>query len=271
MSGCAPRCLDLPTELLRGHVDAGVGWITLDNTSKRNAMTLAMWEAMTAALGVFAADLAVRVVVLCGAGGRAFCSGADIGEMERMAAEGRQAAYSAVTDTGRRALSAFEKPLIAMIHGSCIGGGLSLALQADIRVASSDSTFGIPAARLGLAPDAGNLERLTALLGPSTTKELMFTGDVFGAERALAIGLVNRIAAPGALEAEVAALTGRIAANAPLVVRAIKRGVDMFAGDDTQRAPAALSDLARTCAESEDLREGRRAFLEKRRPVFSGR
>jgi enoyl-CoA hydratase/carnithine racemase len=267
----ASRRLDLPTELLRAHVDGAVGWITLDNPAKRNAMTLAMWEAMTQAIGVFAADPRVRAIVLCGAGGRAFCSGADIGEMERMAAEGRQAAYAAVTDAARRALAAFEKPLLAMIRGSCIGGGLSLALQADVRVASSDSTFGMPTARVGLAPDAGNLARVTALLGPGATKELMFTGDVFGAERALALGLVNRVAEPDELEAETAALVGRIAANAPLVLRAIKRGVDMFAGDDKQRAPALFDELSRMCADSEDLREGRRAFMEKRAPIFSGR
>ena len=271
MSGAGASQAEPPTGSLDTRVEAGVGWITLRNPAKRNALTLAMWAAMTRALADFAADPAVRVVVMHGTGGRAFCAGADIGEMERMAAEGRQAEYAAVTDAGRRALAAFVKPMIAMIGGTCIGGGVTLALQTDLRVASADSSFGIPAARLGIAPDAGNLERLTALLGPSVTKELMFTGDVIGAERALALGLVNRVVAPEALESETAALAGRIAANAPLALLAIKRGVDMFAGDDTRRDPALLDHLARLCTESADLREGRRAFLEKRRPVFSGR
>jgi enoyl-CoA hydratase len=271
MSGSEPRHLDLPTPLLRARSEGGIGWITFDNQTKRNALTLAMWEAMTDAFAAFAADASVRLVVMHGAGGRAFCAGAEVNEMERMAAEGRQAAYSAVTDAGRRAIAGFEKPIIAMIHGSCIGGGLSLALQADLRIASADSTFGVPAARIGLAPDAGNLERLTALLGPGATKELMFTGEVFGAERALGLRLVNRVVEAAALDMETAALARRIAANAPLVLRAVKRGVDMFAGDDSRRDAAVLERLAELCSSSEDLREGRRAFLEKRDPIFTGR
>lgn len=263
--------LVLPTDLVRAERRDGVGWVTLDNAAKRNAITMAMWEAMATAFAAFAGDPDVRVVVLQGAGGKAFASGADIGEMERMRAEGRAAEYTSRNAAARAVLERLDKPLIAMIRGYCVGGGLGLALAADLRIASSDSIFGVPAARLGIAYAATSTERLAALVGPAFAKELMFTGETISADVALARGLVNRVVPPDLLEAEVAALAARIAANAPLSLRATKLTIDAITGPPARRDDARIAELARACADSEDLREGQRAFREKRPPVFTGR
>jgi enoyl-CoA hydratase/carnithine racemase len=263
--------LALPTDLVLARKQDGVGRVTLNNAAKRNAMTMAMWDAMAAAFADFAADPAVRLVVIEGAGGRSFAAGADIGEMERMRSEGRAAEYSARNAAARGTMERLDKPLVAKIHGYCVGGGLALALSADLRIASADSVFGIPAARLGIAYGARNLERLAALVGPAFAKEMLFTGDTITAEAALARGLVNRVVPPDRLETEVAALAARIAANAPLSMRAAKLTLDQICGHPAQRDDALIAELGRLCAESEDLREGQRAFREKRAPAFTGR
>jgi len=263
--------IDLGTDLVLARAQDGIGWLTLNNAAKRNAITVAMWEAMATATAAFIADDDVRLVVLNGAGGRSFAAGADIGEMERMRAEGRADEYAARTAAARAVLDRLEKPLLAMIQGYCVGGGLALALRADLRIASADSVFGIPAARLGIAYATWNMERLTALVGPGFAKEMMFTGTPIDADLALAKGLVNRVVPPEALEAEVLDLAATIARNAPLSMRAAKVTIDQVSGDPALRDPARLAALARDCAESEDLREGQRAFREKRPPVFKGR
>lgn len=267
----AVTVLDLPTNLLLARKQGGIGWVTLNNPAKRNAITIAMWEAMAAAFADFAADPAVRLVVLHGAGQRSFAAGADIGEMERLRMEGRAAEYAVRIAASRAGMERMDKPLIAMIQGYCVGGGLALALRADLRIASSDSVFGVPAAKLGIAYGTVNMERLTALVGPAFAKEMMFTGDNVSAEIALARGLVNRVVAPAALEAEVAALAARIARNAPLSLRASKHTIDQISGHPARRDDALIAELGRRCAESEDISEGQRAFREKRPPVFSGR
>lgn len=263
--------LALPTDLVLARSRDGVGRVTLNNAAKRNAITMAMWEAMAAAFADFAADPEVRLVVLEGAGGKSFAAGADIGEMERMRSEGRAAEYSARNAAARGTMERLDKPLVAMIRGYCIGGGLALALSADLRIASADSVFGVPAAKLGIAYGARNMERLAALVGPAFAKEMLFTGDTVPAEIALARGLVNRVVPAERLETEVAALAARIAANAPLSMRASKLTIDHLCGHPAQRDDALIEQLGRVCAGSEDLREGQRAFREKRAPVFTGR
>jgi enoyl-CoA hydratase/carnithine racemase len=270
MSGPA-TVLDLPTDLVLARKQDGIGWVTLNNAAKRNAISMAMWEAMAAAFADFTADPLVRLVVMQGAGGRSFAAGADIGEMERMGAEGRAAEYTARNAAARAVMDRLDKPLIAMIRGYCMGGGLALALRTDLRIASTDSVFGVPAAKLGIAYATADMERLTALVGPAFAKEMMFTGDNVGAEVALARGLVNRVVAPEALEAEVAALAARIAVNAPLSLRASKFTIDQVTGNPARRDDAGIAEIRRICAESADLREGQRAFREKRPPVFTGR
>jgi enoyl-CoA hydratase/carnithine racemase len=267
----APREIALPTDLVLAHKRDGVAWITLNNAAKRNAISLEMWEGMAIAVADAIADPAVRLVVLRGAGGRSFAAGADIGEAERMRLEGRSEEYAQRAAAARAVLDRLEKPLVAMIQGFCIGGGLALALRADLRIATPDSVFGVPAAKLGIAYAPANMERLVALVGVGFAKEMMLTGENFGAELALAKGLVNRVVPAEALEAEVAALARRIAANAPLSLRASKITIDMLAGDPAKRDIARIEEIGRRCAESEDIKEGQRAFREKRPPVFTGR
>ncbi|SFK15280.1 enoyl-CoA hydratase [Falsiroseomonas stagni] len=263
--------LTLPTDLVLARKADGIGWITLNNAAKRNAITLAMWDAMAAAVTDFMADDAVRLVVMSGAGEKSFAAGADIGEMERMRAEGRAAEYTARATAARAVLDTLEKPLIAMIQGHCIGGGLALALRADLRVASDDSVFGVPAAKLGIAYATWSLERLTALVGPGFAKEMLFTGTNYPADIAFARGLLNRVVPAADLEATVLDYARIIARNAPLSMRAAKITIDQVSGDPALRDATRIAALGRACAESEDLKEGQAAFREKRRPVFQGR
>ena len=250
----------------------GIGWITINQPEKRNAISLAMWDAIAAAAEDFASDDCVRVVVLCGAGGRAFASGADISEFEKVRADAAaEAEYGKRTSLARQKLEGLGKPLIAMIQGFCIGGGCATALMADLRIASSDSRFGIPAAKLGVAYGFEALSRLHALVGPAVAMEVLFTGRQLDAAEALSVGLVNRVVAPEALQESVLDLARTIARNAPLSVRASRAAIRQIAGDPGLRDRAAIEALNRACFDSQDYAEGRRAFAEKRPPQFTGR
>lgn len=249
----------------------GIGWITFNNPARRNAMSLEMWQLTDAALEAFERDTSVRVVVLRGAGEKAFMSGADISQFEdqRKNAE-QQDIYAKTSEKAKVRLASFDKPLIAMIHGFCIGGGLGVAMSADIRIASADSRFGIPAAKLGLAYGFDSLRRLTDLVGPAYAKEILFTGRRLDAEESLRIGLVNRIVPTELLEATVIDLAAEIAASAPLTVRSAKITVDNIMRDPERRQMEKVHASFRACFDSDDYAEGRRAFMEKRKAVFTG-
>ncbi|WP_419898853.1 enoyl-CoA hydratase [Roseomonas sp. USHLN139] len=251
--------------------EAGIGWITINQPEKRNAIALAMWDAIAAAASDFAADPEVRVVILHGAGGKAFASGADISEFDRIRADAAaQEAYGQRSAAARRALEGMGKPLIAMIQGFCIGGGYATALIADIRIASEDSRFGIPAARLGIAYGYESLEKLVALTGPAMAKEIMFSGRQLDAAEALRAGMVNRVVPAAELEPATIELATQIARNAPLSLTASRLAIEQIAGDPAKRDRAAVEQANRACFDSEDYAEGRRAFQEKRPPVFRG-
>jgi len=261
----------LGTDKLIAQVDGAVGSIIFNHPERRNAMSLDMWRALGDACEALEADPRVRVVVMRGAGGKAFVSGADISEFEQHRANAAQKkSYGEVAARAHRGLTQLRKPLIAMIEGYCVGGGMALALGADVRLASSGARFGIPAARLGLGYDYDGLAALARLVGPSVAKDMLFSARFIEADEALRIGLVNACVPADALAAHVRDYAQRVAANAPLTVHAAKAAVRLFerySGADERAEIAALVDR---CFDSDDYREGRTAFLEKRTPRFQG-
>jgi enoyl-CoA hydratase/carnithine racemase len=264
--------MQLKTDKMIAEKEDGIGWMIFNNPERRNAMSLAMREAMAEIFDAYASDDEIRVVVLRGAGGKAFVSGADISEFKekRNSAEA-EAAYAATAARSRKAMAAVDKPIIAMIEGFCVGGGMGMALDCDIRIASDDSQFGIPAAKLGLAYGFDNLKQLAAVVGPAYAKQILFTGSRLPAAKALEIGLVNDVVPRNELEATVRAMAAEIVANAPLTIKAAKATLGEVYKDESKRDLARIEALMKACFDSEDFKEGREAFMEKRKPVFRGR
>ncbi len=255
-----------------GTVAGGVGTITFNQPEKRNAMSVEMWDGMTALLDAWAEDGAVRVVVLTGAGDKAFVSGADISQFgqSRSNAEA-QKEYDKLTGSGRAKLASFPKPVIARIQGFCLGGGLGIAMQADLRIAADDAQFGIPAAKLGIAYSFSMVSRLTALIGPAEARMMLFTGDRIDAAEALRLKLVNRVVPAADLSPTVDALARTIAGNAPLSTAGMKLISNNVLLDPAQRDMPAVDAAVARCFDSADYTEGRTAFMEKRKPNFQGR
>jgi len=250
--------------------EGSIGWMTFNKPERRNAVSLDMWEAMPEILGRFENDPLIRVIVLKGAGDKAFVSGADISQFEKArSSEDANAYYDRISELASRALAECGKPTIAMIRGFCIGGGLAIAIGCDIRIASADSKFGIPAARLGVGYGAPGVKKLVSLVGPSYTKEIFFTARHFDAAEAQTMGLINRVVPGAGLEEYTRQYCAAIADNAPKTISTLKRTVtEILRG---QEADWELCDsLVRECFASQDYIEGRRAFMEKRRPVFRG-
>jgi enoyl-CoA hydratase len=271
MSEPASRPVPLDTHKILARVDAdGVGWITFNHPERRNAMSLEMWQGLGDAAQALQHDAQVRVVVMHGAGGKSFAAGADISEFDQHRANAEQKKrYGEIASRAHVGLAALSKPLIAMVEGFCIGGGLALALAADVRFATRGSSFGIPAAKLGLGYDYEGLAALARLVGPSAAKDMLFSARFLQADEALRLGLINFCVDDGELEPQVRAYARRIAANAPLTVHAAKAAVRVFERYSAQDARE-VATLVDRCFDSEDYREGRRAFLEKRPPQFHG-
>ena len=253
------------------HVENGVGWITFNQPEKRNAVSLDMWKAIPQILAAFTADDVVRVVAMRGAGDKAFVSGADISEFEeKRSTKDQVEIYDEAMSVANAALREIEKPLIAVIRGFCIGGGLGIAITADLRVSADDGQFGIPAARLGLGYGFLGIKALMNVVGPAYAKEILFTGRRFDVQEAKEMGLVNRVVSSAELESTAHELAESIAANAPLTLLASKAAVNEGTRDPQDRDLAKIEAMVERCFASEDYVEGRRAFMEKRAPRFKG-
>ncbi len=253
-------------------IDDGVGLIIFNQPAKRNAMSVEMWNGLTQILDAFQEDSSVRVVVLTGAGPKAFVSGADISQFEKQRSNAdAQVEYDRLTSAGRAKLAAFPKPTIARIRGFCLGGGLGIALQADLRIAAQDSEFGIPAAKLGIAYGFDMVRKLVDLVGPAHARMILYTGSRFDAAEAQRIGLINRMVPDTDLSDVVIDIARTIADNAPLSIAASKVSVANATKDPSDRDEDEMQRMMAACFDSADYREGRTAFMEKRPPKFQGR
>ena len=267
-----PVPIETGTDRMLASVGEGVGWITFNNPERHNAVSLEMLRSIPVILAAFDADPDVRVIAVTGAGERAFVSGADISEFgERRTTIEARAEFDEVAGRAISAWQAVEKPILAMIRGYCIGGGLMIALQADIRVAAQDSVFAVPAARLGLGYSISGVEALVERVGSAWAAEILFTARRLSAGEALRIGLVNHVVPVAELATHVEQLARAIAANAPLTVHACKVALRELRRPPETRDLDRAAVLSEACFRSEDYLEGQRAFLEKRAPRFSGR
>jgi len=261
------------TETLLMEKDAPIGWITFNKPQKRNAVSKEMWQRMPEYVHDLSADPAIRVVILRGAGETAFVAGADISQFkDRRRNASDEEEYRRISAAGSESLATLGKPLLAMIHGFCIGGGVSIAITCDLRIAADDARFGIPAARLGLGYHYRGMEKLMHLIGPAHTKELFFTARTdFSAQDALRMGLVNQVVPKADLERFTRDYALVMARNAPLTLRSAKASVEQLLKPSADRDLAMLDRLITDCFNSQDYQEGVKAFSEKRRPQFQGR
>ena len=256
---------------MRYRKEGAIAWIVADNPARVNALTAAMWQALPADLAKATSDPDVRVIVLRGAGDKAFSAGADISEFESARTGDAAKVYDALNDAAFNALLNCPKPTIAMIHGFCLGGGLGLALCCDLRIADETSQFAIPAAKLGIGYNARWVRPILAAVPIARAKELLFTGRRFQSADAQAMGLISQLVAKTELEGTVRILAQDIAGNAPLSVAAAKRVIDEISRHPEHADLKVLDSMVAACFESEDYAEGRRAFLEKRKPEFKGK
>jgi len=261
-----------PTERMIAEIDGPIGWLVFNNPARRNAVSLDMWQAIPEILAAYESDPAVRVIVLRGAGDKAFVSGADISQFEKTrhnAAASEE--YSKKSEAQRALFGNFPKPTIACIRGFCLGGGMQVAMLTDIRIAAEDSQFGIPAAKLGIAYGYDGLRNLVSLVGPSWARLIMYTGMRIDSREALRIGLVDRVIPTGELLGATMELAATISTNAPLAIKAAKITIAQVLKDPADRDMDAIRQIGIDCMNSEDFREGRHAFMEKRKPQFKGR
>jgi enoyl-CoA hydratase len=263
--------MDATTDKMLARKEGGVGYLIFNNPERRNAVSLEMWEAAEGFLEDFKNDNNVRVIVVTGAGGKAFVSGADISkfEKERSTREGSER-YNAAVDRAYEALYNCPKPTIAMIRGYCIGGGVGLAVCCDMRICTEDSKFAVPAAKLSIGYRYEALKKLVDLVGPSFAKEIFFTARQFTAAEAHQMGLVNRVLPDAELESFVKDYADTIAGNAPLSVESVKFMVAQMAKEESRRDLKRCEEMVQACFASNDYIEGRKAFMEKRKPNFTG-
>ncbi len=260
------------TERVQTWLEGRALHIRFNNPARHNALSVDMWEAVPPLLRIAEHDERVRIVVFSGAGEKAFVSGADISQFEDMrAAREAVAHYEQMAETTLTGIHDFPKPTLACIRGWCIGGGVNVAIACDLRIAATDAVFSVPAARLGLGYRYSAMKNLVDLIGPGAAKDLFFTARRIDAAEAKSLGLVSRVGAPEALDALLAEYVTALSENAPLTVMAGKAITREILKASTDLDMAQCASLIRGCFESADYTEGRTAFMQKRRPVFTGR
>jgi enoyl-CoA hydratase/carnithine racemase len=260
------------TERLLVRKEGALGWMVFNNPARRNAVSLDMWEAIPRIIERFESDPEVRVIVLAGAGDKAFVSGADISQFEsqRSGPEAVQR-YEEIAEAAQARLHGCDKPVVAMIRGYCLGAGVNIATACDLRIAAHDARFGIPAAKVGLGYRASATKNLVDTVGAPNAREMLISARQFSAAEALHMGLVHRVAAPADLEKEAGEYCQAIAANAPLTMRTAKRMIRELLKPPLEFDAAVCKSWVRECFDSQDYAEGRQAFMEKRKPAFTGK
>ena len=257
---------------LRVEKQGAVGWIIFNQPAKRNAINGAMWRGIAPAMAQFDADAEVRCVAFRGAGTEAFASGADISEFEQVRAQKSSVAeYDELLDQVLHSIQDSRKPSVAMIYGFCMGGGLEVALACDLRYCGQSAQFGIPAAKLGLAYNIEGHKRLIETVGHARAREIMFLGRRYSADEGLAMGLVNEVFPDSDLERRTGAIIFQLCENAPLAIANSKTIIEEYVKSSGAPDPASMTAAIERCAKSGDYQEGRRAFMEKRKPVFKGK
>lgn len=263
--------MKLSTDKMIAEKADGIGWMTFNQPERRNAISHEMREGILEILDDFESDPAVRVIVMKGAGDKAFVSGSDISRGEKGNATPEQLERQGkLSGLVQKRYTTLAKPLIAMIRGYCLGGGVATALYADLRIASDDAQFGIPAALLGNAYNWEYTRMLVDAVGPARAKEILITARRYSAEEALFIGLIHQVVPVAELEDKVRETAAAIAANAPLSVIAAKAMINELIKDPDARDMDKVRAVRKACIESNDFREGRRAFNEKRKPEWTG-
>lgn len=259
------------TSKLIAEIHGSTGTLVLNAPERRNALSLDMWQAIPGLVAQFEKDPAIRAIVVKGAGDEAFAAGADISEFEtNRATDDGAKSYDAATHQATLSLERCSKPIVAAVKGICFGGGMALAMACDLRLASDNSRFCIPAAKLGIGYGLAGTEALVAKLGPSLTAEMLFTAKVYSAQEALARGIVQAAVPVADFDNLIKSYLTQLGQNAPLSILAAKKAIRAaLSGDDTDRANAHRAVAA--CMASRDYAEGRKAFLEKRKPNFHGR
>jgi enoyl-CoA hydratase/carnithine racemase len=260
-----------PTVRVETWLDQTTLHIRFNNVARHNALSVDMWEAVPVLLSQAEQDMRVRLVVFSGAGEKAFVSGADISQFEDMrAAKEAVTRYEQMAETALMSIYNFPKPTLACIRGYCIGGGVNVAISCDMRIAASDAVFSVPAAKLGLGYRYSAMKNLVDLIGPGAAKDLFFTARRLDAQEALQLGLISRVCETEKLPELLSEYTSALAANAPITIAAAKAITKEILKPSPELDMALCQQLIRNCFESADYAEGRKSFMEKRKPIFKG-